>query len=165
MDTWTQLGADLGKTRRHLEQVSLRLEEMASNVEAVKGTAGKLITDPALADEAQKLLARANESMGELQSVVTNLDGAAKNVRNGTARLPEITGAVADEAKDLPGLVLQTKSSMTELERLLEALQHQWLIRKYVNQTNPPPLHPQCEPSAPARKPLKNFHSPKDSSN
>jgi phospholipid/cholesterol/gamma-HCH transport system substrate-binding protein len=165
LDTWTQLGANLGKTQQHLDQVSIRLEEMAAAVEAGKGTAGKLITDPALAEEAQKLLARANETMSELQSAATNLNAAVKNVQNGTARLPEITGAVANEAKDLPGLVLQTKSSMTELERLAEALQHQWLIRKYVNQTNPPPLHPPYETAVPEKKPVKNLHSPRDSAN
>jgi uncharacterized protein YoxC len=82
---------------------------MAAGVEAGKGTVGKLITDPALADEAQNLLARANETMSELQGVVTNLNVAA-------ARLPDITGAVADGAKDLPGLVRQTQTSMRELE-------------------------------------------------
>ena len=115
---------------------------MAAGIEAGKGTAGKLITDTALADEAQNLLARANETMSEFQNVATNLNLAVKNVQNGTARLPEITEAAANEAKDLPGLVLQTQSSMIELERLVEALQREWLIRKYVNQTNPPPLHP-----------------------
>jgi phospholipid/cholesterol/gamma-HCH transport system substrate-binding protein len=163
VDTWTKLGADLGETRQHLDDLAVRLANMAAGIEAGKGTAGKLIADTALADEAQDLLARANETMSEFQNVATNLNLAVKNVQNGTARLPEITDAVAQEAKDLPGLVRQTKSSMIELERLVEALQRQWLIRKYVNHTNPPPLHPSSEPAAPSKKPLKNLHSPKDS--
>jgi phospholipid/cholesterol/gamma-HCH transport system substrate-binding protein len=148
LDTWTQLGADLGETQQHLNEVAVRLEKMAADVEAGKGTVGKLLTDTALVDEAQKLLARANEAMGELQGVVTNLNVAA-------ARLPEITVAVADEAKDLPGLVLQTQTSMRELERLIEALQRQWLVRKYVNKTNPPPLRPLSEPAVPGKQPEK----------
>jgi phospholipid/cholesterol/gamma-HCH transport system substrate-binding protein len=156
LDTWTKLGADLGETRQHLDQLTVRLENLAAGVEAGKGTVGKLITDPALADEAQNLLARANETMSELQGVVTNLNVAA-------ARLPDITGAVADEAKDLPGLVRQTQTSMRELERLVEALQRHWLLRKYVNQTNPPPSHPLSETAMPEKKPLKSLRSPKDS--
>lgn len=148
LDTWTKLGADLGETRQHLDQITVRLENMAAGVEAGKGTVGKLITDTALADEAQKLLARANEAMSELQGVVTNLNVAA-------ARLPEITDAVADEAKDLPGLVRQTQTSMRELERLVEALQRHWLLRKYVNQTNPPPSRPLSETAVPEKKPGK----------
>jgi phospholipid/cholesterol/gamma-HCH transport system substrate-binding protein len=146
LDTWTQLGGDLGETRQHLNQLIARLDTITAGVEQGKGTAGKLITDTALADEAQKLLARANETMSELQGMVTNLNVAVKNIQDGTARLPEITDAVADGTKDLPGLVQQTQTSMREVERLVEAMQKTWLLRKYVNKTNPPPLNPQTKP-------------------
>ena len=85
-----------------------------------------------------------------------------KNIENATTRLPEITDAVADEAKDLPGLVRQTQTSMRELERLVEAVQRHWLVRKYVNKTDPPPLRPLAEVEEPARKPFKPPRSPKD---
>jgi phospholipid/cholesterol/gamma-HCH transport system substrate-binding protein len=162
LDTWTKLGADLHETQQHLEQVSIRLENMTAGIEAGKGTVGKLVTDPALADEAQKLLARANETMGELQAAVTNLIVAAKNVAGGTTRLPEITEAVANEAKDLPGLVRQTKSSMTELERLIEAMQKNWFVRSHINKTNPVPANPVFPAVPPEKKPVKNLHSPRD---
>jgi phospholipid/cholesterol/gamma-HCH transport system substrate-binding protein len=161
LDTWTKLGADLGETRQHLDQVTISLEKMAAGVEAGKGTVGKLITDTALADEAQKLLAQANQTLGELRGVVTNLNLASKNVQSGTARLPEITDAVANEAKDLPGLVQQTQTSMRELERLIEAMQHHWLLRKYVNHTNPPPRQPLLPSSELPKKSAKEFRSPK----
>jgi phospholipid/cholesterol/gamma-HCH transport system substrate-binding protein len=158
LDTWTTLGTNLITTQERLEQLIARLNNIVAGVEQGKGTAGKLITDTALADEAQKLLARANEAMSELQGMVTNLNVAA-------ARLPEITDAVADEAKDLPGLVRQTQTSLRELERLVEAMQRTWLLRKYVNQTNPPPSRPLSETAVPEKKPLKSLHSPKDSAN
>jgi phospholipid/cholesterol/gamma-HCH transport system substrate-binding protein len=163
LDTWTKLGADLGETRQHLDQLTVRMENMVAGVEAGKGTVGKLIADPAMADDVQSLMARANESMTELQGVVTNLDLAVKNVQNGTERLPEITDAVANETKDLPGLVLQTKSSMTELERLIKAMQRHWLLRRLVNQTNPPPVNPLPETAVPEKKPLKSLQSPRSS--
>jgi hypothetical protein len=103
--------------------------------------------------------------MSELQGVVTNLNAAVKNVQNGTARLPEITGAVADEAKDLPGLVQQTQTSMRELERLIEAMQRHWLLRKYVNPTNPPPTRPSPASKESNQKPGKALLSPKNSAN
>ena len=164
LDAWTKLGTNLGVTQQHLDQLAIHLEKMATNVAAGQGTVGKLITDPALADEAQTLLARANEAMGELRGVVTNLNTAVKNVQDGTARLPEITVALADEAKDLPGLVQQTQTSMRELERLIEAMQRHWLLRKYVNKTNPPPSPPLSETPEPRKKPRKEFRSPGDSS-
>jgi hypothetical protein len=101
--------------------------------------------------------------VGELQGVATNLNIAVKSVQNGTVRLPEITDAVANETKDLPGLVLQTQVSMRELERLIEAMQRHWLLRKYVNKSDPPPLRPLPASQEPERKPVKVFRSPKDS--
>jgi phospholipid/cholesterol/gamma-HCH transport system substrate-binding protein len=165
LDTWTALGTNLITTQERLEQLIDRLNNIVTGVEQGKGTAGKLVTDTVLADEAQKLLVRANETMNELQGVATNLNAAAKNVQSGTARLPEITGAVADETKDLPGLVLQTQVSMREMERLVEAMQRTWLLRKYVNHTNPPPVRPLSETIVPEKKPLKAFSSPRESAN
>jgi len=135
LDTWTKLGADLTETQQRLNEFSVRIENMAADVEAGKGTVGKLVAENTLADDAQNLMERANQTMSNLQGVVTNLNVA-------TARFPEISVAVADEAKDLPGLVQQTQISMRELERLIEAMQHHWLLRKYVNKTNPPPAFP-----------------------
>jgi phospholipid/cholesterol/gamma-HCH transport system substrate-binding protein len=162
LDTWTKLGVDLGETRQHLDQVAVRLENMTAAVEQGKGTVGKLLTDTGLADEAQKLLAHANQAMTELQSVTTNLNAAAKNIQTGTERLPEITDAVANEAKDLPGLVEQTQTSMRELERLIEAMQRHWLLRKYVNKTNPPPLSALSATAEPAKKPVKALSTPRN---
>ncbi len=194
LEAWTKLGGELGETRQHLDQLTVRLDKLAAGVEAGRGTVGRLLTDPALADDTERLLRRANETMGGLQIMVTNLNAAAKsiqqgtarlpeftdaiahetqkliaradttmgglqgvvtnlnaaamNIRQGTLRLPEITDAVANEARDLPGLVRQTQSSMREMERLMEAMQHHWLVRKYVNPTNPAPLRP---PGGPPR--------------
>jgi len=163
LDTWTVLGSNLITSRERLDQLIVRVDRLATDLHQGKGTAGKLLTETALADEAQALLARANEVMGELHDVATNLNVAVKYVQNGTARLPEITDAVANEAKDLPGLVLQTQVSMRELERLTEAMQRHWLLRKYVNKTNPPPLRPWPASQEPGTKPAKGFRSPKDS--
>jgi hypothetical protein len=49
----------------------------------------------------------------------------------------------------------------TEAARV-EALQRHWLVRKYVNQTNPPPLRPGPASQEPETKPVKEFRSPKN---
>lgn len=161
LDTWSALGTNLISTQQRLEELTTRLNEIVSGVEQGKGTAGRLVTDPALANETQSLLGHANDVLSGLQGMETNLSVAANNLRNGTERLPEITDAVADEAKDLPGLVRQTQTSMREVERLVEAMQRHWLLRRYVNQTNPPPSHPLPDIAAPETKPLRGPRSPK----
>jgi len=160
LDTWTTLGTNLITTRARLDQLVGRVDDLVTDVQAGKGTVGRLMTDPVLVDEAQKLLAQASEAMGQLQGMVTNLNAAVKNIQDGTSRLPEITDAVANETKDLPGLVSQTQTAMRELERLIEAMQRHWLLRKYVNQTNPPRRNMPSEPAVPERKPVKVLRSP-----
>jgi phospholipid/cholesterol/gamma-HCH transport system substrate-binding protein len=161
LDTWTTLGTNLITTQKRVEEMTARLNNIVSGIEQGKGTVGKLITDPAFADGTQNLLAQANDAMGGLQGMETNLSAAAINLRNGTERLPEITDAVADEAEDLPGLVRQTQTSMREVERLVEAMQRHWLLRRFVNPTNPPPTHPLPEIAEPEMKPLRGIRSPK----
>src|SRR5687767_14387166 len=86
LDEWTKLGGDLQKNGEQLQQFIARLDNVASGLEEGKGTAGKLLTDTALVDEAQELLAVANQTLVELRGVVTNLNAASTNLQSGTAR-------------------------------------------------------------------------------
>jgi len=135
LDTWTKLGSNLMTTRERLDQLVVRADAIATDLQAGKGTVGTLLTDASVADELKKLVVQANRSMDELQLTL-------ENIRLASTNLPAISGALGSEAKDLPGLVLQTQSSMREFERLMEAMQKNWLVRKHVNLTNPPPVRP-----------------------
>lgn len=151
LKTWTQLGADLGESRDHLDQLTGRLGKIAEGIQAGEGSVGKLMTDTAFVDEAQVLLSGAIEALAGLKAAITNANLVFENLQEGTARLPEITGALADEAKDLPGLVLQTQTSMHELERVVEAMQRHWFLRKYVSEVEPP-LSPAPKPQPRRRR-------------
>lgn len=50
-----------------------------------------------------------------------------------------------------------------ELERLVEALQRHWLVRKYVNQMNALPLWSWPASQEPEATPVKAFRSPENS--
>lgn len=158
MDAWTTLGTNLMATRERLDQLVGRVDDMTADAQAGKGTVGKLLTDPSTADELKTLLLKTSRSVDELQVTLSNLKQASAN-------LPAISDAVGLEARDLPGLVSQTQTTMRELERLTEAMQRHWLLRKYVNKTNPPPHNPQFEPVAPERKPQRQLRSPRGSAN
>lgn len=156
LDGWTKLGADLQKNSEQLNGLLARLDTLALGLEQGKGTVGQLLNE-----NAQKLLAQASQTLSQLQGMVTNLNVAVNDVQKGAARVPEIADAVANETKDLPGLVEQTQTSMRELERLIEALQRHWLVRKYVNKTNPPPLGRPSELQEPRQKTFKPPTPPK----
>ncbi|MGZ4962988.1 MAG: MlaD family protein [Limisphaerales bacterium] len=168
LDTWTTLGTNLIATQNRLRQVLTRADKVVAGLEEGKGTAGKLLTDSAVADELKTLLAQGNKSLDELQVTLKNVRNASRNLEDASrhfqiasTNLPAISDALADEAKDLPGLVLQTQTSMRELERLIEALQKQWPWRKHVNHTNPPPLRPAPINKELERTPAQQLPSPR----
>lgn len=163
LDTWTLVGSNLLTTRDRLDQLLVRADGLAAGLQQGKGTVGSLLTDSSAAEELKLLIARASRSMDELQVMATNLQQASVNVVLASTNLPAISDAVAREVLDLPGLVLQTQTSMREMERLVEAAQRHWLLRKYVNATNPAPIRPLIGTTAPDRKPVKGFRSPKES--
>ena len=164
LDEWTTLGASLKETQGDLHQLVRRLDQLAAGVQEGKGSAGQLLTDTRLVDDARELLAGANKSVRDIGVAVTNVQLFVANLEKGTARLPEITDTVAEEATQLPGLVLQVRTTAVELERLIEGLQRHWLVRKYVNQTNPPPLRAWPPEEMSRLTPEKPTRSPRDSS-
>ena len=129
-DAWTKLGTNLGESRRRLDQLFARLDGLVADVEQGKGTAGKLLTDPALANDLQTLLDKGNASMDQLKAIL-------KDVQVTSIHLSGVSEALATEAQDLPGLVLQTQQMLHELERLIEGIERHWLIRKYIEQRQP----------------------------
>lgn len=165
LETWTVLGTNLLASRERVDQFLARADRIATGLEEGKGTAGKLLTDSSAADELHALMSEARESIVELKGGLKNLREASANVQRASTNLPAITDALSKEAGDLPGLVLQTQTSMRELERLIEAMQRHWLVRKYVNPANPPPSHspPIEELNGKPPKAVKEFRSPRDS--
>jgi len=129
-DAWTNLGTNLDESRQHLEQLIGRLDGIATGVEQGKGTAGKLLTDSALADDLKTALDKGNVSMDQLQAIL-------KDVQVVSTHLSTVSDALAVEAKDLPGLVLQTQQMLHEMETLIEGIERHWLIRKYIEQRQP----------------------------
>lgn len=139
LETWTVLGSNMITTRERLDQLITRADGVMGDLQKGKGTAGILLNDPGLAEEMKSILQNANRAVEKLQVTLTNLQMTSVNLAEASTNLPPVSTALAKEAEDLPGLVLQTQASLREVERLSEALQRHWLIRKYVNPTNPPP--------------------------
>ena len=164
LEEWTALGGDLKTARVELSGLFARWDRLTAALEEGEGTVGRLLTDPAFADDAEELLARANAAMMQFQTMATNLNAASSHIQTGAVRVPEIADALANEMKDLPGLVRQTQISMVELERLIEALQRHWLVRKYVDSADPASLRVVPEPVEAKEKPRRVLRSPRGES-
>lgn len=163
LEEWTALGADLQKSRKELSALLARWDRLSEGLEKGQGTVGQFLTQDTMADEAKEILSRANLAMAQFQEMATNLNIAATNIQTGAARVPEIADALANETKELPGLVKQTRISMVELERLIEALQRHWLIRKYVDPSDPPSHRPGITKPETKTQPRKVLRSPRNS--
>ena len=137
-EAWTALGVHLDESRQRLNQVFARLDGLIARVEQGQGTAGKLLTDPAIADDLQTILDKGNVSMDQLQGIL-------KDVQVAGGHLSAVSEALADEAKDLPGLVLQTKQTLQELKRLIEGIERVWPIRSHIEQRQPSTRIPPSE--------------------
>jgi phospholipid/cholesterol/gamma-HCH transport system substrate-binding protein len=164
LEEWTALGADLKTAGLELSGLFARWERLTIALEKGEGSVGRMLTDPSMANDIDELLGRANLAMMQFQTMATNLSAAATNIQAGAARAPEIADALANEMKDLPGLVHQTRTSMVELERLIEALQRHWLVRKYVDPANPESLRVVPDPAEAEVKPRRVLRSPRGES-
>jgi hypothetical protein len=152
----TKRDGNLRKNGEQSHESIAWLDNPAPGTRQGNGTPGKRPTDTSLADEAEKILTRTSQAMSELRGVVTNLDAAVAMMQ----KIPVRTDA--NDVKDLPSLIGQMQASMSELGRLIEALQQHWLLRKYVNKSKPPPARPLPAGGGPARKPFKPLRPPKD---
>jgi phospholipid/cholesterol/gamma-HCH transport system substrate-binding protein len=137
-DVWTKLGTKLGESRQHLDQLIARLDGLVAGVEQGKGTGGKLLTDPALAEELKTLLDKGNTSLDQIQGIL-------KDAQVASTHLSAVSEALATEAKDLPGLVLQTQQTVYEMERLIEGIEGIWPIRSHIEQRQPSTRIPASE--------------------
>lgn len=129
LETWTALGTNLVTATGRLDKLIVRVDDMATDLQQGKGTAGRLLTDPTVADELEKLLAKANASMDELKLILGNVQQASTN-------FPAIAGTVHQSAQDLPALVAQTQQTMHEIERLVRGMQRFWLLSGAIRQAD-----------------------------
>lgn len=131
VEEYTSLAVDLRKPEGNLQQLLAHLNNIAGELEKGEGTAGKLLRDPALANELQGITVKINEALAE--------------VKGSLGDISDTMDIVKGEAADLPGVVLQTRETMRETEKLLLAIQRHWLLRSYVEQAEPSTLIPPSE--------------------
>ena len=134
VDEYRHLAADLRSTNGPLMQFIGHLNQIAAGLEQGEGSAGKLLRDPAIAQQLAALLAQVQKILAD--------------VKQSTAQLPGMTKTIGGEVQDASGLVLQTQSAIRETEKLIEGLQRHWFLRKYVDQVEPPArIPPQAVPA------------------
>lgn len=130
LDEYTAVAANLNDPQGNLQQLLSRLNGIAAGLENGEGPAGVMLRDPATAQEIKDIVWQVQDAIGQVQKILAD-------IKQSTVQLPEMTAAANSELQDLPGTALQAQATLRETERLVQALQRHWLIRKYVDQSDP----------------------------
>lgn len=123
VEEYTKVAEELHRPDGNLQQLLSHLNALAAGLEKGEGTAGQLLRDPSLANELREITAKVNASLQQVSQILGNVE--------------QITAAIRDETGDVPGLVLQSRETLRESEKLIEGLQRHWLLRKYVEADEP----------------------------
>ncbi len=123
------LAADLRSPTNSLQLLLVNLNGIAAGLRDGEGTAGKILRDPAIADESRKAIEQVNTLLGKLEKTIDEANGILRNVQKSSDALPGVVETVRGEMKDVPGVVLQARATLLETEKLLSGLQRHWLLR------------------------------------
>lgn len=90
-----------------------QLNLIVAGLEKGEGAAGEFLKNPKLAEQLREIIANSNMALKDTRKTMELISG---------------------EVEDLPGTMIQARKTLEETEKLLEALQKHWLLRKYVQQ-------------------------------
>lgn len=131
VEEYTNLAADLRNPEGNLQQLLSHLNQIAAGLEKGEGMAGRVLRDPKMAAQLDEVMTSIQASLAEVKKIMGDLE--------------ESSSIVKDEMQDIPGVVLQTRQTMQETEKLITAIQKTWLLRSHVEQPAPTTLIPTAE--------------------
>ncbi|MFC1636753.1 hypothetical protein ACFL5Z_18140 [Planctomycetota bacterium] len=77
------------------------------------------------------------ETVHQVNAALEDIRKVSENLIRVTALMPSTIENVNDQLKLLSGVMIQTQTSLREIQRLTEAAQRHWLIRDYVEDDEP----------------------------
>jgi len=101
------------------------LNSITAKIDKGEGLAGRALADKQMADDVSNMIKQANITLEETRKVSENLTRV-------TALMPDTIKNINDQVKLLSGVIIQTQTTLREIQRLTEATQRHWLIRGYV---------------------------------
>ncbi|MFO0583819.1 MAG: MlaD family protein [Anaeromyxobacter sp.] len=111
------------------------LEGLLASVRKGEGTAGKIVTDPAMHERVTRLLDDVHRSWGDVQRLLV---AAGKIGDDGSV----VSAELRKRADDLPAMLDQTQRLLLRTNQTLEAVQRHWLLRGNVEDPAPLPEPP-----------------------
>lgn len=122
------LAADLRDPEGPLQAFLVRLNSLGARIEEGDGLAGKILSDPEMADAFEEAMGEVNGSLEDVRVILADLQRAS-------SQLPEITRSAGNSVDEVPAVIAQTGATLEEIEKLVEGLQRHWLVRKYIERS------------------------------
>jgi phospholipid/cholesterol/gamma-HCH transport system substrate-binding protein len=144
------LASELRERQGELQSALLHLNRMGAALEKGEGVAGMLLFDPGPAAELRAALPKINASLDALHATLVdarklaahlpqigadmeegmkNLRATSVDARRVAAAAPALESSVKETVDAVPAVLLQTQTTLHEIQRLTEALQRNWLVR------------------------------------
>lgn len=119
----------LGVTLSNLNVIAVSAQTTLDGLNRGEGTAGRILRDPALFEQADAAMKQINALLEQVQGTLKQVDEIAGHLRETTAHLPGMAVQIEGEVRDAAGVVLQTQGTLREAETTLQGLQRHWLLR------------------------------------
>ena len=124
---YTKVAEGVNDPEGEISQLLANLRTISDGLAQGEGMAGRVLRDPAMAENLIEIIDSLKELTVQLQMMAD--DGA-----RAVSTLPSMAEDISGELKDARGMVLQSREALRDTQRLLEALQKHWLISGYVDQ-------------------------------
>jgi phospholipid/cholesterol/gamma-HCH transport system substrate-binding protein len=118
---YTELARDLRAQQPGLADAISHFNQLAENIQAGKGVAGLMLSDPNEAQTVRQSILKMNDALEDARSTAASL-------RRVSAGLPDLEKSVQRSADLTPGLLLQIDESFRQIQHLTATMQHNWLL-------------------------------------
>ena len=125
IEEYTMLAENMNEPEGNLQQLLANLNGMVLDIRQGQGLPAKLLNDPAMAKDVEDIVA-------QVQELMVKINAMAAELQTVVAKLPPLTDTVAGEVDNLPVITGDAQTLMRETTALLDGLQKQWLLRKYM---------------------------------
>lgn len=123
---YTDVAAGINDPDGEIQQLIANFKEISEGLAQGKGMVGGMLRDPQMADDLKDIIDSLNKLIEQLKEI-------ANDASQAMATVPSLAENISEEVKDARGIVLQSRQTIQETQRLLEALENHWLISGYVD--------------------------------
>ena len=122
-----EVGGDIAAIAASARRLAADTSAIAADLQAGRGTAGRLLKDDTLYREATEILTQA-------RTTVTQVRGAVEDGRRTLANFNKEGGASQSVIADLGETVRHAREALSDLEQNMEALKRNWFFRGFFRQ-------------------------------